>query len=228
MLNSSNLNFSVQQCHQEVSAICVAYLAVILRQDPPATGEPFPTILITDEQERKVSQACKDNTLLDYAASFWPVHLQGSKSLKKASDSLELHPYIVSAFTVIHGLSLIEAVLWGSYFGPVEAKELAKYTYLVRKSVHMVRHIESIQSAVNLAGRLEAAADYDGGSTLYREAWLASRSILGDYKPITFECANAAALSLEKAGNGERAIEITNGCGDRASKNLADRTKKAS
>ena len=92
----------------------------------------------------------------------------------------------------------------------------------------MVRHIESIQSAVNLAGRLEAVADYDGGSTLYREAWLASRSILGDYKPITFECANAAALSLEKAGNGERAIEITNGCGDRASKNLADRTKKAS
>ena len=96
MLNTSNLNFSVQQCHQEVSAICVAYLAVILHQDPPTTGEPFPTILITDEQERKVSQACKDNTLLDYAASFWPVHLQGSKSLKKASDSLELHPYMGS------------------------------------------------------------------------------------------------------------------------------------
>ena len=128
--------------------------------------------------------------------------------MKKASDSLELHPYIVSAFRVIRGLSLIEAVLWGSYFGPVEAKELAKSTYLVRKSVHMIRHIESIQSAVNLAGRLEVAADYDGASTLYQEAWLACRSILGDYKPITLECANAAALSLEKAGNGECAIEI--------------------
>ena len=65
MLNTSNLNFSVQQCHHEVSAICVAYLAVILNQDPPATGEPFPTILVTDEQKKKVSQACKDNTLLD-------------------------------------------------------------------------------------------------------------------------------------------------------------------
>ena len=92
----------------------------------------------------------------------------------------------------------------------------------------MIRHIESIQSAVNLAGRLEAAADYDGASTLYQEAWLACRSILDDYKPITLECANAAALSLEKAGNGECAIEFTNGCGNRASKNLAERTKKAS
>ena len=208
MLNTSNANFSVQRCHQEVSAICVAYLTIILQQDPPAIGEPFPTMLVTYEQEKRVSQACKEHTLLDYAASFWAVHLQGSKSLNKASDSLELHPSISSAFTVIHGLSLIEAVLWGSYFGPVEAKELAKYTYLVRKSVHLTGNFESIQSAVNLAGRLEAAADYDSASTLYREAWLACRSILDDYKPITFECANAAALSLEKAGNGEHAIEI--------------------
>ena len=208
MLNKSDLNFSLQQCHREVSATCIAYLAVILHQGPPATGEPFPTMLIKGEQEEKVVQACKDNALLNYAASFWPVHLQGSKSLKEASDLQELHPYISSTFAVIHGLSLVEAVLWTSYFSPVEAKKIAKYTYLVRKSIHMINHIESIQSAVNLAGRLETAADYDGASTLYQEAWLACRSILGDYKPITFECADAAALNLEKAGYGERTIGI--------------------
>ena len=55
MLNTSNLNFSMQQCHHAVSSICVAYLAVILHQDPPATGQSFPTMLITDEQEKRVS-----------------------------------------------------------------------------------------------------------------------------------------------------------------------------
>lgn len=164
------MNFSVQRCHHEVSAIYVAYLAIILHQDPPAIGEPFPTILVTHKQEERVSQAYKEHTLLNYAASFWPIHLQGSKSLNKVSNSLELQLSISSAFTVIHRLSLIEAVLWGSYFGPVEAKELAKYTYLIRKSVHKIRHSESIQSAVNLRGRLEAAAEYDSASTLYQEA----------------------------------------------------------
>ncbi|KAK3170318.1 hypothetical protein OEA41_009705 [Lepraria neglecta] len=53
----------------------------------------------------------------------------------------------------------------------------------------------------------EASANYDGASILYRRAWLACRSVLGDQSPCTYDCANSYALNLEKAGKGENAEE---------------------
>ena len=207
MLGIGKLGYSAQACHKDVWNTSLTYLAIILPEKPTRIKEPLPTNPVREIHQQNIAQLCEDYALLDYAASFWPVHLQRSMPPKDSDDYVDIDRATRSILTAIHGLSLLEIIQWNSYFAPMEAKDLCQYAYLLRLSVYGAKHLESVQNGINLAAIYEAAADYESASIEYREAWLSCRSMLGDQEPCTYNCANSYALNLEKAGKGEAAEE---------------------
>ena len=207
ILETSNAGYAMQECHKEASGTSLAYLAIILPKISSRVGEHFPTTIVGDAQRENLASLCEDHVLLEYAACFWPVHLQRSMPPRTSDYALGLDEKTRSTFAATHGLSLLEIILWTSYFAPIETKDISRYASVVRLSVHGEKHCESIQNAINNAAMDEASANYDNASILYRRAWLACRSVLGDRSPCTYDCANSYALNLEKAGKGENAEE---------------------
>ena len=207
MLETEHLDYNMQECHREASATSIIYLAIVLPYQASKVDESFPTTIVGDVQRENLTRLCRDHLLLDYAASFWLVHLQKAIAPNKSDHDLKLDSKLQSIFVTIWGLSIHEIILWTSCFAPIERKEISRCASVVRLSILGEKHCESIQNVINNAFMDEASANYENASVLYSRAWLACRSVLGDQYPCTYDCANSCALNLEKASKGEDAQE---------------------
>lgn len=95
-------------------------------------------------------------------------------------------------------LAVMEAILWsrhGSYGGIVK---LHQYAFELRSICLDSEDFELIQNTANLAAVYEQIQDYTNASFMYSQVWVACQACVVHREPITFDLANAFALSLEK------------------------------
>lgn len=225
LLQDDSQDFSLRESHLQAFRTSAIYLYVLFSEDPRPFIEDKPVLVPTEGQKQQLTDLCHKHALLEYAISFWGIHLQRSIG-SEPGGALEGPKRTGEACYVLltntQNLAVMEAILWSRHGSYNNIVKLHQYAFEIRSACLDSEDSESIQNTANLAAVYEQLQDYTKASSMYSQAWVACQACFGYQEPITFDFANAFALSLEKQEKGMEAEQIYSWMWESLRKRLGD------
>ena len=162
-------------------------LLTLARLDPPLYDTPtfnIPTV------SSGIDELLIGNSLFEYTARYWMVHLYRS-SMFKSRDDIALSPEFKKNFSSSVFLAIVEGTEWKTNSLTPDPRDMHITALQIRRDALGGEALSVLQTLLNIANTLQSNEDRARASTYFYQASVLSQTLLGLSSTVTSGCASS-------------------------------------